>query len=465
MTMTTDPSTSTSRYLITDTVTAINGSSDSIPQFTMVGGQPVSAALEIQSTSGALLIPRMTTAERDALIAFNGMIIYNITVNNFEIYENGAWVAVPSVPGSTTANDIAVFTDNAGTLGDSGVRLLQNFAQQNLFLGENTGNTTSLANSNTTIAFGLSTIPGILNSSSASVCVGSGVGLHATNVESCTFFGNDVASAVGSGNLLELTAFGASALQDVIQSAVGLTAIGFASQLSATTAINCTSLGWGTLQNITVAASAADSTAAGYSSLFLATTALRTTAYGSNSASGHLSYTDCTIIGEGADNTVNALTGTTLLGQGTSAAASNSTAIGIGATVTTANSMSLGALGTFVGINTTSPIANFHINGSIAYKQPVVVAPGSFPYIASVNDYMIIGFPSGAGNIVQLPDATAANVGKSYRISNSSAGADTITVTTTSGQPVQNSILNIIVGADFISAPDGVGGYRYYSCY
>jgi hypothetical protein len=33
-----------------------------------------------------------TTAERDAMTAVNGMIIYNTTTNAFNFYENGSWV-------------------------------------------------------------------------------------------------------------------------------------------------------------------------------------------------------------------------------------------------------------------------------------------------------------------------------------------------------------------------------------
>ena len=33
----------------------------------------------------------LTTTERDALTAANGMIIYNTTLNKFQGYENGAW--------------------------------------------------------------------------------------------------------------------------------------------------------------------------------------------------------------------------------------------------------------------------------------------------------------------------------------------------------------------------------------
>jgi hypothetical protein len=49
-------------------------------------------ALDVNSTTGAFIVPRMTTAQRDALTAVNGMIVYNTTANQFNFYENGAWV-------------------------------------------------------------------------------------------------------------------------------------------------------------------------------------------------------------------------------------------------------------------------------------------------------------------------------------------------------------------------------------
>ena len=51
-----------------------------------------SALLELASTTGALLLPRMTTTQRDALTAVNGMLIYNTTAAKFQGYEAGAWV-------------------------------------------------------------------------------------------------------------------------------------------------------------------------------------------------------------------------------------------------------------------------------------------------------------------------------------------------------------------------------------
>ena len=46
------------------------------------------AVLDIQAP---LKVQNLTTAERDALTAENGMIIYNTTTNKFQGYENGSW--------------------------------------------------------------------------------------------------------------------------------------------------------------------------------------------------------------------------------------------------------------------------------------------------------------------------------------------------------------------------------------
>lgn len=53
-----------------------------------------SAVLELQSTTGALLLPRMTTAQRDAMTAVDGMLIYNTTTTVVEAREAGAWVNI-----------------------------------------------------------------------------------------------------------------------------------------------------------------------------------------------------------------------------------------------------------------------------------------------------------------------------------------------------------------------------------
>ena len=52
----------------------------------------VSVGLEVQGTTKAFLVSRMTTTQRNALTAVNGMIIYNTSTNAFNFYENGSWV-------------------------------------------------------------------------------------------------------------------------------------------------------------------------------------------------------------------------------------------------------------------------------------------------------------------------------------------------------------------------------------
>jgi len=56
-----------------------------------VGTPVTSAALELRTTTGALLLTRLTTAEISALTAVNGMIVYNTTLDRFQGYFAGAW--------------------------------------------------------------------------------------------------------------------------------------------------------------------------------------------------------------------------------------------------------------------------------------------------------------------------------------------------------------------------------------
>lgn len=50
-----------------------------------------SVGIELQSTTRAILLSRMTTAQRDAMTAVDGMIIYNTTTGTIQGYQSGAW--------------------------------------------------------------------------------------------------------------------------------------------------------------------------------------------------------------------------------------------------------------------------------------------------------------------------------------------------------------------------------------
>ena len=65
------------------------------------------AALEISSTNGSLLLPRMTTAQRDQLTPTGGMMIYNTTLRKFQGYvEDFNYAPVAESEVSTASHDI-----------------------------------------------------------------------------------------------------------------------------------------------------------------------------------------------------------------------------------------------------------------------------------------------------------------------------------------------------------------------
>jgi hypothetical protein len=66
----------------------------------LIGGTPFSddivtnssVAFEIKSTTKAMVLPRMTTTERNALTPIAGMVIFNTTTSTMEVYDGGTWI-------------------------------------------------------------------------------------------------------------------------------------------------------------------------------------------------------------------------------------------------------------------------------------------------------------------------------------------------------------------------------------
>ncbi len=57
------------------------------------------AALEVASTTGGILFPRMTTTQRNAIVSPpNGLVIYNTTISNFEFRANDQWLVFEASP-------------------------------------------------------------------------------------------------------------------------------------------------------------------------------------------------------------------------------------------------------------------------------------------------------------------------------------------------------------------------------
>jgi len=55
------------------------------------------ALLELNSTSRGLLFPRMTTAQKNAITAVAGLVVYDTTLNKLCMYNGAAWETITSV--------------------------------------------------------------------------------------------------------------------------------------------------------------------------------------------------------------------------------------------------------------------------------------------------------------------------------------------------------------------------------
>lgn len=92
-----------------------------------------------------IVVPRLTTTQRNALTATNGMLVYDTTANAFYKYENGAW--------STFAGSSAAWGSITGTLSDqTDLQTALNAKQNSLsFTPENSANKkTSLSDNSDT---------------------------------------------------------------------------------------------------------------------------------------------------------------------------------------------------------------------------------------------------------------------------------------------------------------------------
>jgi hypothetical protein len=68
------------------------GTTDSYRVFLQSDAEGVKFYNDRMRLTEALLLPRLTTAERDGISATNGMIIYNSTTDKFQGRANGSWV-------------------------------------------------------------------------------------------------------------------------------------------------------------------------------------------------------------------------------------------------------------------------------------------------------------------------------------------------------------------------------------
>lgn len=108
-----------------------------------------SAILDVSSTNKGMLVPRMTTAQRIAIVGpANGLLVYDGNTSSFWFYDGSAWVEL--VSGSVDGNTLdeaynqggpgagRIITANSGTVsiqGNAGFEVTGNFGS-----GPNIGN-------------------------------------------------------------------------------------------------------------------------------------------------------------------------------------------------------------------------------------------------------------------------------------------------------------------------------------
>ena len=313
-----------------------------------------SALVELQTTTGALLLSRLTTAKRDAPVFFPtpGMILYNVDTNKFNVRDDLGWKAIGYgdvvAPASSIDGNIAAFDGITGKLlKDSGVNsntvyypgrptyLIDTYGQtNNFFAGTNAGNNT----------IGINNLGVGLNALSANTTGGNNTAVGPFSLLSNTTGGNNIAVGV---NTLSANTTGVS------NTAVGNTAL-----VANTTGGN--------------------NTAVGTYALYSNTTGGNNTAVGINAASNFSFYSQCTFVGTNADASVSGLV--------------NATAIGYNTKVGSSNSIVLGAA-CFVGIGKATPRYSLHL-GTDNSSIPLIYIENSAaptPPVAAVDGIFSVG--------------------------------------------------------------------------
>ena len=74
-----------------------------------------SAALDVTSTTKGFLAPRMTTTQRNAIASpAAGLLIYNSTLNSYQVYNGTSWTSVGG--GATGGGSDQIFWENGQTV-------------------------------------------------------------------------------------------------------------------------------------------------------------------------------------------------------------------------------------------------------------------------------------------------------------------------------------------------------------
>lgn len=288
-------STYTTPFLIADVVQAPKGSWDSIPTFTQVNNVTVSAAFEVQTAGGALLIPRLPTSVITGgnFLPCNGMIVYDTTVNAFKAYQSNTWEIISTNSATLTATYIlqtpSASLPNAQALSalSSGIlksatgtgvvsialagtdyyspgnptTILDTKVNGNFFIGTGAGNASLTGTLNS--SFGYNALHALTSgnrNTAGGYLAGSGI---TTGSDNCVY-GYDSAPSISTQSFV--TAFGSGTLQSNIED--GNSAFGYQALKSNTFGTGLCAFGYQALTSLT---SFNNSSAFGYQALMHST--------------------------------------------------------------------------------------------------------------------------------------------------------------------------------------------------
>ena len=293
-----------------------------------------SAALDVKSTNTGLLVPRMTSIQRNAIpVPAIGLLVFDLTTNSFWFYDGSTWVGV-----GTSAIQGTSITSFSDTDQDTKIQVertadedIINFTTAGILRWKMDGTTLASANSGGSLFIGNSAGENDDLTSNYNVFIGDFAGTSNTS---------------GNSNL-------AIGYQSLYNNTTGNTnlAIGNQSLNNNTT---------GSINSTTGHQSLHDNTTGNQNSAFGENSLRKNTTGSNNSALGGHSLYNNTVgsnniaIGFYADVNSNNLT--------------NAIAIGYQAKVASSNSMVLGGTGTNavkVGIGTTTPLNTLHVIGSV----------------------------------------------------------------------------------------------------
>jgi len=107
---------------LTALLAADSGTGGAVATPTQVNGVNVSAVIECQSTTRALLMPRMTTAQKNAIaVKVNGMQVFDTDLGKVDFYQNNAWIGGIGSgdvvgPNAASNNTLALFSGTTGKI-------------------------------------------------------------------------------------------------------------------------------------------------------------------------------------------------------------------------------------------------------------------------------------------------------------------------------------------------------------